>query len=136
MQGGAAIVAGKLQIGDVLLKIQGKDTRRMTFKQVRALLLGPPGSTVELSVQRKAAGQLTMLTLKLVRSDITPPIPSAPPAPRPDVVNGQSGGSQDNGDKLDESHCSRLHLSMRLDDLATLASPSTALQSIPTSGGK
>ena len=136
VQGGAAIVAGKLQIGDVLLKIQGKDTRRMTFQQVRALLLGPPGSTVELSVQRKAAGQLTMLTMKLVRSDITPPIPSAPPAPQPDGVNGQSSGGQDNGDELDESHCSRLHLSMRLDDLATHVSPSTALQSIPTSGGK
>jgi hypothetical protein len=108
----------------------------MTFQQVRALLLGPPGSTVELSVQRKAAGQLTMLTMKLVRSDITPPVPSAPPAPQPDGVNGQSSGGQDNDDELDESHCSRLHLSMRLDDLATHVSPSTALQSIPTSGGK
>ena len=87
-------------------------------------------------MQRKAAGQLTMLTMKLVRSDITPAIPSAPPAPQPDGVNRQSSEGQDNGDELDESHCSRLHLSMRLDDLATHISPSTALQSIPTSGGK
>ena len=59
---------GKLRVGDVLLKVDGKDTKRLDFKQVKSILLGPPASSVTLSVQRKCeTGQKQVVTLQLVR---------------------------------------------------------------------
>ena len=59
---------GKLRVGDVLLKVDGKDTKRLDFKQVKSILLGPPASSVTLSVQRKCeTGEKQVVTLRLVR---------------------------------------------------------------------
>ena len=62
---------GKLRVGDVLLRIDGKDTKRLTFKQVKSMLLGPPNSTVAVTVERRReTGEKQVVTLEIVRTEI------------------------------------------------------------------
>jgi hypothetical protein len=41
----AWLVAGKVKVGDTILTISGNDTRKLTFKQVKSLLIGPVGTS-------------------------------------------------------------------------------------------
>jgi carboxyl-terminal processing protease len=63
VSGGPAARSG-LQSGDIIEAIEGNSTREMSLEEVKTLLAGTPGSTVNLSVVRVRRGEPQRMTLK------------------------------------------------------------------------
>lgn len=57
--------SGVLQTGDYVLKIDGRDTQGRIHSELVDLVMGPPGSVVELVVERETDG--TILTVEVRR---------------------------------------------------------------------
>lgn len=67
LPGGPAERAG-LQTGDRLVEVAGKGTRDLTGDEVRALLRGPVGSSIDLVIER--AGSTTPFPVRVTRGEI------------------------------------------------------------------
>src|SRR5690606_29955516 len=72
-EGYAAAKAG-LQAGDVLLKVNGKSVEGKQHDEISEMLMGQPGSVVELVIQRYGESQTR--TVKVTREEIK--IPDVP----------------------------------------------------------
>jgi carboxyl-terminal processing protease len=60
--------AAGIKAGDVVLKIDGKDATTLTLSEAVALIRGPRGSTVELTIHRE--GEPAPLVIKVTRAEI------------------------------------------------------------------
>lgn len=52
LKGGAADEDGTLRVGDILCRVDGEQARGFTLPQIRAAIVGPPGTSVLLEVDR------------------------------------------------------------------------------------
>jgi carboxyl-terminal processing protease len=66
-QGFAAVKAG-LKTGDVITKVGGKSVEGKNYDEISDLLMGQPGSVVELTIAR--VGEAAPLTVKVTREEI------------------------------------------------------------------
>lgn len=60
---GAPAQQGGLKVGDIIMKVDGKDITTLTESQILGRVRGPAGTQVKLSVQRKGEKNLVDLTL-------------------------------------------------------------------------
>lgn len=71
--GGPGAQAG-LQYGDIIEAIDGNSTREMSLEEVKTVMSGPPGSSVNLSVVRVRRGEPQKISLK--REVVSLPVPT------------------------------------------------------------
>jgi len=70
VDGGPAASSGRIEIGDLILKVAGVDVRHKPIKEIRRRMLGPSGSTLSLSVERKTPrGQSQIFDMDFVRGN-------------------------------------------------------------------
>ncbi|MGM0439486.1 MAG: S41 family peptidase [Chlamydiota bacterium] len=68
IKGGTAQESGKIQAGDIIVKIDGKDIRQVPLSEVLEMLRGKLGTEVDLTVVKTTSGK--ELTVHLSRRDI------------------------------------------------------------------
>jgi len=69
---GAAAISGSIQVGDYLLRVKDVDVTGLPFAEVKALILGPVGTTLQLKIDRRSKdGQHKILNATIVRSKLS-----------------------------------------------------------------
>ncbi len=86
LAGGAAHKTGEIRPGDVLLSVDGVQVGGLPIGEVRSLIVGRAGSTVEMQLQRSRGDERRVFPVRMVRG--APGAASGPPAippglPRP-----------------------------------------------------
>jgi C-terminal processing protease CtpA/Prc len=69
LPGGPAANCGQIQIGDILIAVDGKKVQGVTVEEVKKLVLGPEGTTASLTLIRPSLTGGARYTLNLVRGD-------------------------------------------------------------------
>jgi len=59
-----------VRVGDTILTVSGTSTADKKMEEIRALLRGPPGTTVQVEVEREAKGGKIQKTITLARSAV------------------------------------------------------------------
>eukprot|EP00288_Rhodomonas_lens_P016352 CAMPEP_0177705350 /NCGR_PEP_ID=MMETSP0484_2-20121128/8662_1 /TAXON_ID=354590 /ORGANISM="Rhodomonas lens, Strain RHODO" /LENGTH=634 /DNA_ID=CAMNT_0019216773 /DNA_START=191 /DNA_END=2091 /DNA_ORIENTATION=+ len=83
-EGGPAARSNLIKKHDVLQTIDGKDVYKQTIDQIRPLILGLPGSTLQLGFQRPGMRSNRPVNVRLRRGTVKPDLRNIPnPSPRP-----------------------------------------------------
>jgi len=64
VNGGPAQRSEVLQVGDVVLRIDGVDASRKTHTDLVDMVMGPPGSMVELEIERESDGVIATVEIR------------------------------------------------------------------------
>ena len=68
MASGAAAISGSIQVGDYLLRVEDVDVTGLPFAEVKALILGPVGTALQLKLDRRSKdGQPKIWNTTIVR---------------------------------------------------------------------